>query len=164
MSRRRPTSPLAVTFFLVFLGVGLVPFLATPAAALGERVFESNTVISGTNHVTVDATDSAAQSFLASATYGLWNVTLRLRNPGDPTNSVTIRIRPDTGGIPSSSTVLASSTVTIGNTAVTNYPISFAARPVLTAGARYWIVATSSVFLNGYEWHHSGANTYPGSR
>ncbi|TLZ92258.1 MAG: hypothetical protein E6K04_04520 [Methanobacteriota archaeon] len=79
MSRRLPISPLAVTFFVLLLGAALLPLLSTPAAALGERVYESNTVIAGTNHLSVDSSDSVAQSFLTSASYRLLNLTLRLR-------------------------------------------------------------------------------------
>jgi hypothetical protein len=69
-----------VTFFVLLLGAALLPLLSTPAAAFGERVYESNTVISGTNHFPIDSSESAAQSFLASASYRLLNLTLRLRN------------------------------------------------------------------------------------
>jgi uncharacterized repeat protein (TIGR01451 family) len=154
-----------VTFFVVLAAVALLPLISTPAAAFGERVFESNTIVSGTNHLNVDTTNSVAQSFVASASYQLWNLTLRLRNLGDAANSVTIGIRTDAAGAPSN-TVLASSLVTIPNGVVTNYPVPFAPsqRPSLTVGARYWIVATSSALFNGYEWHHSGADTYPNGR
>lgn len=163
MSRRLPTSPLAVTLFVVFAAVALLPLTSVPAAAFGERVFESNTVISGTNQFNVDSTHSVAQSFVASASYQLWNLTLRLRNLGDGSNSVTIEIRTDSAGAPSN-TNLASSQVTIAGAAVTNYPVSFTPRPSLTLGSRYWIVATSTAFFNGYEWHHSAADTYPNGR
>jgi uncharacterized repeat protein (TIGR01451 family) len=154
-----------VTFFVVLAAVALLPLTSTPAAAFGEHVFESNTVISGTNHLNADSTDSIAQSFVASASYQLWNLTLRLRNLGDASNSVTIGIRTDSGGVPSS-TALVTSQVTIASTLVTNYPVPFtpAQRPSLTVGSRYWIVATSTALFNGYEWHHSGADTYPNGR
>jgi uncharacterized repeat protein (TIGR01451 family) len=152
-----------VTFFVVLAALAVLPLISTPAAAFGERVFESNTVISGTNQVTVDSTHSVAQSFVASATYQLWNLTLRLRNLGDASNSVTISIRTDSAGVPSS-TNLASSSVTIASAALTNYPVPFPTRPSLTGGTRYWIVATSSAFFSGYEWHHSAADTYPNGR
>ena len=161
MSRRLPTSPLAVTFFVLLLGAALLPLLSTPAAAFGERVYESNTVIAGTNHLSVDSSDSVAQSFLTSASYRLLNLTLRLRNSGGSSNTIKIAIQTDAAGQPSS-TILAQVTFAIGNTALANIVVTFPSPPSLGAGVRYWIVATSSTsIVNPYEWHHSNANTYP---
>ncbi|TLZ57820.1 MAG: DUF11 domain-containing protein [Methanobacteriota archaeon] len=161
MSRRLPTSPLAVTFFVLLLAAALFPFLSPPAAAFGERVYESNTVISGTNHLSVDSSDSAAQSFLTSASYRLLNLTLRLRNSGGSSNTIKIAIQSDASGQPSG-TILAQVTFAIPNTALANVVVTFPSPPSLGAGVQYWIVATSSTsIVNPYEWHHSNANTYP---
>jgi len=149
-----------VTFFVLLLGAALLPLLSTHVAAFGERVYESNTVISGTNHFPIDSSESAAQSFLASASYRLLNLTLRLRNSGGAANSITIAIRTDAAGQPSG-TVLASATFAISSTAVTNYVVPFPTPPSLGAGVRYWIVATSSSSLvSPYEWHNSNSDTY----
>gem|GEM_PF-3104757 len=147
-----------MTFFLLFAGAILLPLVATPAAAFGERAYDANTVISGTSHFNVDSGDSAAQSFLASASYRLMNLTLRIRNAG-ASAPINITIRTDEGG--PSATILASSQLVIGSTVVANVAIPFAVPASVTAGVRYWIVATSSTsFLSPYEWHHSNADTY----
>jgi len=161
VSRRLPTSPLVGILILVFLATALSPFLATPAAGFGERPYESNQVINGTNNLLVYSGESVAQSFVATDTYRLLNVTLRLRNTGDTTDALNVTIRADAGGVPSSSS-LAASSITLGNTNLGNYNIAFASPPSLTRGARYWIVAMcASSLTNAYEWHHSGANVYP---
>jgi len=165
VSGRQPTSPLVGVFVLLLLGAVLAPLLAVPAAAFGERPFESNTVISGTSHITVSSSESVAQSFVATASYRLTNLTLRLRNTGDITDSLNVTIRPDAGGVPSS-VALASKDLVIGNTNLGNYAVPFTASQTnLTAGTPYWIVATSASFAsNGYEWHHSNADTYAGGQ
>jgi uncharacterized repeat protein (TIGR01451 family) len=145
----------------VFVATALSPFLATPAAGFGERPYEWNQVINGTNNLDVYSGESVAQSFIATDAYRLLNVTLRLRNTGDTTDALSVTIRADAGGVPSSSS-LAASLITIGNTNLGNYNIAFSSPPSLTRGARYWIVATcASSLINGYEWHHSAADVYP---
>jgi len=165
VSGRQPTSPLVGVFILLLLGAVLAPFLSVPAAAFGERPFESNTVISGTSHITVSSSESVAQSFVATASYRLTNLTLRLRNTGDITDALSVTIRPDAGGVPST-VALASKNLVIGNTNLGNYAVPFtASQPNLTVGTPYWIVATSASFAsNGYEWHHSNADTYAGGQ
>ncbi len=164
MSRRLPTSSLAAVFLLVFAGAALVPFLATPAAAFGEQPYESNTVIAGTNHLNVYSGQSVAQSFMATASYRLLNVTLRLRNAGDVTDGLGITIRPDAGGVPSTS-ILAGAQIGLTNNNLGNYNVPLQSPPNLIAGTQYWIVATcTSLILNNYEWHHSAADTYSGGQ
>ncbi|MCI4371397.1 MAG: DUF11 domain-containing protein, partial [Thermoplasmata archaeon] len=162
MSLRLRTSPLAGIFLLLLVGATLLPFFALPAAAFGERAYESNTVINGTTHQAVYSGESVAQSFTTMTSYRLVNLTLRLRNLGGTSNAINITIRSDAGGVPAS-TYLAWSAPVIGNGNLGNYAISFASPTTLASGVRYWIVATSSAFLSlsGYEWHDSGANTYP---
>src|SRR5438552_5407550 len=160
VSRHLPPSPLGVTFVLLLAATALVPFLGPPAAAFGERPFDSNTVISGTNNLLVYSSQSVAQSFLASASYRLTEVTLRLRNTGDTTRGITISIRTDAGGNPASSSLTSRSFI-LGNNDLTNAQVSFSTQPQLTAGVEYWIVAaSSSSVINAYEWHHSNADTY----
>src|SRR5205823_6248703 len=138
----------------------LVPLLSPYAAAFGERPFDSKTVISGTNNLQVYQSQSVAQSFLASASYRLTDVTLRLRNTGDTSDAITIAIRTDASGNPASSS-LTSRSVVLGNNDLTNAQVSFSTQPQLTGGVRYWIVASSSSSVsNAYEWHHSNADTY----
>src|SRR5206468_8512362 len=100
VSRRLPPSPLAVTFVLLLAAVALVPLLGPSVAAFGERPFDSNTVISGTNNLLVYSSQSVAQSFLASASYRLTDVTLRLRNTGDTTDPITTATRTAASGNP----------------------------------------------------------------
>ena len=164
MSRRLSTSTLAGILVLLFAGATLAPFLAVPATAFGEHPFESNTVISGTSHLKVYFLDSVAQSFAPTLSYHLFNVTLRLRNEVDTTDTITVGIRTDAGGVPSN-VVLASAQLVLGNNNLGNYNVVFPVPANLVAGSQYWIVATcpSSLF-NAYEWHHSGADTYPAGR
>ena len=160
MSRRLPTSPLASVLVLVLLASGFLTLLTMPAAAFGEKPYESNTVIADSFHLNVYSGQSVAQSFLATASYRLLNTTLRLRNTGDTSDVISITIRPDGGGVPSTN-VMASSPIVIGNNSLGNYAVPFAAPPALQAGQSYWIVATgSSSILNLYEWHHSNANVF----
>jgi len=162
VSRRLPTSPLALVFVLL-AGAILVPLLAPGAEAFGERSYESNTVISGTNRLDVHAGQSVAQSFTSTQTYDLWNVTLRLRNTGDTQDAINVTIREDAAGVPAVD-YLAAQDLVIGTT-LGQYDVSFAARPLLARGAVYWIVATcSSILSNGYEWHHSAGDVYAGGQ
>lgn len=159
MSRRPPPSPLAVVLAFTVLLAALTG-LATPAAAFGERVYERNAVISGTSHFDVDTSQSVAQSFRATGTYRLLNVTLRLRNSGDTVDAINVSIRTDASGRPSN-TRLASAQLVIGHNSLVNVAIAFAAPPIITFDVRYWIVATSlSTVIGPYEWHHSNGNAY----
>ena len=161
MSRRLPTSPLVRILLLLILGGCLAPLLGTPVAAFGERAYESNQVIAGTNNLDVFSGESVAQSFVATDTYRLLNLTLRLRNTGDTTDALSVAIRSDAGGVPSN-TDLATAQIVIGNTVLGNYNIPFTAPPTVAGGTRYWIVATcGSLLANHYEWHHSAADVYP---
>jgi len=114
VSRRLPTSPLASVLVLVLLASGFLTLLTMPAAAFGEKPYESNTVIADSFHLNVYSGQSVAQSFLATASYRLLNTTLRLRNTGDTSDVISITIRPDAGGVPSTN-VMASSPIVIGN-------------------------------------------------
>ncbi len=161
MSRRLPTSPLVRILLLLILGGCLAPLLGTPVAAFGERAYESNQVIAGTNNLDVFSGESVAQSFVATDTYRLLNLTLRLRNTGDTTDALNVAIRSDAGGVPSN-TDLATAQIVIGNTVLGNYNIPFTAPPTVASRTRYWIVATcGSLLANHYEWHHSAADVYP---
>ncbi len=62
MSRRLPTSPRVGILLLLFPGTSRTPFLAVPAAAFGERPFEWNQTINGTNHLDVYSSGSVAPS------------------------------------------------------------------------------------------------------
>jgi len=146
--------------FVLLAGVILPPLLAPTAEAFGERPYEWNQVINGTNHLDVYSGESVAQSFVATESYELWNVTLRLRNTGDTTDAINVTIRSDSAGAPAAA-YLAASNLVIGNTVLGQYTLAFSAPPVLTKGARYWIVATCpSILANTHEWHHSAANVY----
>ena len=159
LSRRLPASRLLLMFVLL-AGAILPPLLAPTAEAFGERPYEWNQVINGTNHLDVYSGESVAQSFVATESYELWNVTLRLRNTGDTTDAINVTIRSDSAGAPAAA-YLAASNLVIGNTVLGQYTLAFSAPPVLTKGARYWIVATCpSILANTHEWHHSAANVY----
>jgi len=121
---------------LLFLGTSLTPFLAVPAAAFGERPFEWNQTINGTNHLDVYSSESVAQSFVATDAYRLLNVTLRFRNRGDTTDTVTVALRADAAGVPAD-TDFARAQIVIGNTVVGNYNVPFGSPPALAAGTRY---------------------------
>ena len=159
MSRRLPTSPLVGILILMFIATALSPFLSTHAAGFGERPYESNQVVTGSN-LNVYTGQSVAQSFVATEMYRLLNVTLRLRNTGDTTDVLNVTIRADAGGVPSSS-YLAASTIVIGNNNIGTYSVRFTTPPTLVRGTRYWIVATcASALINAYQWYHSAADTY----
>jgi len=159
VSRRLPTSPLVGILILMFIATALSPFLSTHAAGFGERPYESNQVVTGSN-LNVYTGQSVAQSFVATEMYRLLNVTLRLRNTGDTTDVLNVTIRADAGGVPSSS-YLAASTIVIGNNNIGTYSVRFTTPPTLVRGTRYWIVATcASALINAYQWYHSAADTY----
>lgn len=140
------------------------PLFASPALGFGERVYDANTVVAPTDpFFLIWSGESVAQSFAASDTYILLNLTLRLKNDAGAGNLVNITIHPDAVGVPSS-TFLAWANVQGGGTVgPVNVPLT--PSPTLTRGGTYWIVATKSGPSNqGYEWHHSNANTYPYGR
>lgn len=163
MSRRLPTSS-AVALLFLLAGVALAPLFMPPAAGFGERPYDSNQVINGTNHFDVYSGETLAQSFTPTVSYDLLNLTLRLKNRGDLTDALNVTIRPDAAGVPATS-YLAATKVVVGNPALGQYDVDFAVGARLTAGVRYWIVAAcSSLVTNAYEWHHSGADVYPAGK
>ena len=161
MSRRLPTSTLVGILLLLLLGVALTPFVSRPVAAFGEHPYEGNQVINGTVHQLVHSGESVAQSFLATASYQLQNVTLRLRNTGDTGDALTVTIRADAGGTPAAA-ALATAQVVMTNNNLENRNVPLPTPVSLVQGNRYWIVAAcASLLTNGYEWHDSGADVYP---
>lgn len=158
MSRRLPASLLLGVFLLVSLGPLL---LAGPAAAFGERTYESNPVVSTAN-LDVFSGQSVAQSFVATETYKLLRVTLRLSNPSGSADTIKVSIRTDENARPSDAS-LASRDVTTG-TAISLVDVPLAEEPTLERGARYWIVGEKSGLLAaGYRWYRSpdGQNSFP---
>ena len=156
---RRVLSVLAVGFLL---GAGLVSVLAVPAAGFGEKAFDSNKV-SGAAPLLVYSGEGVAQSFTASQTYLLKNVSLRLKNDGSLSDTLNVTIRPDAGGVPSTS-ILAWATPLAGGTVG---PVNASLTPsrILTAGSVYWIVATKTgTATDAYEWSNSGSDTYAGGQ
>ncbi|MFA5896566.1 MAG: choice-of-anchor R domain-containing protein [Thermoplasmata archaeon] len=158
---RRFGSILAIGLLLGSLGL---PLLAAPAAALGERVYDANTVIGGTDpFLLVYSAQSVAQSFTASGTYILLNVTLRLRNAGGTTDTVNITIQTDSGGVPSGTVLAWSNPLAPGTVGPISAPLT--PTPTLRQGIVYWIVAVKgNNAIDAYEWHHSGGNTYAGGK
>ena len=157
MSRRLPASLL---LGVLLLGTG-VSLLVGPASGFGERTYESNPVIS-TSNLDVFSGQSVAQSFVATHTYGLLRVTLRLQNTGSTSDLLNVSIRPDDGARPSA-TVLASTEIASGS-AIALVNVAFAGEPVLAQGARYWIVARHGQPLtDSYRWYRSADNqdSYP---
>src|SRR5437867_11393625 len=100
---RGPHSCLVIAGILALLASGLAGVLvAPPARGLGEQVFEKNVVIGGGDpSLTIWSGQSVAQSFTATGTYVLLNLTLRMRNSGSTTDSINITIQPDAAGLPS---------------------------------------------------------------
>src|SRR2546425_2788497 len=153
VSRRLPTSPAVVLLFLL-AGAALAPLLAPPAAGFGERPFDSNQVINGTNHFDVYGGETVAQSFTPTVSYDLLNLTLRLKNRGDLTDALDVTIRPDAAGVPSTA-FLAAAKVVVGSTALGQYDVDFSSGARLTAGVRYWIVAPcASLLTDSYQCDH----------
>jgi uncharacterized repeat protein (TIGR01451 family) len=149
---------------LLVLSVLAAPFLAATAAAFGERVYESNTVVGGGDpSLLVWSGNSVAQSFTPATTYLLLNVTLRLRNLGGGGNTVNITIRTTAGGVPSNAVLAWANPLAGGAVGPVNVPLT--PTPTLIQGVLYWIVAvkggTAAVAI---EWHHSNANTYAGGK
>jgi uncharacterized repeat protein (TIGR01451 family) len=135
------------------------------AAAYGERVYDSNTVVPiGDPSLLVWSQQSVAQSFTPGATYVLLNVTLRLKNLGNSMNPVNITIRPDSGGVPSTSLLAWADIVgPPGSVGPVNVPLT--PTPTVTQGVLYWIVATKGGLATvAYEWHHSNADLYAGGK
>ena len=124
MSRRLPTSPVVGFLLLLFGGLALSPLVSHPAAAFGEHPFESNQVINGTVHQLVHSGQTVAQSFLATASYQLQNVTLRLRNSGDTGDALAVTIRGDAGGAPAATALTTAQVVmTTNNLENRNVPL-----------------------------------------
>src|SRR5437867_4738633 len=161
--RGRATTLGAVSLALLFGSAGLV-FLAPRATAFGERPYEANTVVGGGDpFLYVYSGETNAQSFTATATYVLLNVTLRVRNTGSLTDPINITIRTDAGGVPAGWILAWSNPLAGGTISLMNAPLT--PSPLLTQGTTYWIVAAKGANVNdAYEWHHSNANTYAGGR
>jgi uncharacterized repeat protein (TIGR01451 family) len=159
--QRRFLPALAIVLLLTS---SLMSLLASPAAALGERACDANTVVGGGDpFFLVYANQSVAQSFTSSASYVLLNLTLRLRNAGGAGNTANITIRPDAGGVPSGAVFAWANPQAGAAVGPVNVPLT--PTPTLTKGVTYWIVATKGgAAAIGYEWHHSGANRYPGGK
>ncbi len=148
-----------MAFLLLAPALLLLP-PAGPAAATGERPYEWNVVVNGANLV-VSGQQSVAQSFLATGTYVLLNVSLRLQNTGSLTDSLNVSVRADAGSAPAAAYLAATDVVSDGTVRLVSVP--FPAPPVLAAGARYWIVATKTGAAgDGYRWFHANADVYTG--
>lgn len=161
--------PSGRSFFLALVlltGTLLAPFLAVPGAAYGEHVLAGNMVVSpGDPFYAVYSKQEVAQSFVLGQTASLLNVTLRVRNDGNNNNALTVAIAPNDPSLNVPSTpVLASTNVILTTGTVTNVSVSFSPAPALTAGEPYWILATNGASQqgNGYEWHYTNADVYPG--
>src|SRR5205823_310664 len=163
-SMRGPCHRARLVAILLVLSALAAPLLAGVAAAFGERVYDSNPVVPiGDPFFLVWSSESVAQSFTPATTYILLNLTLRLRNLGNGMNTVNITIRPDSGGIPSSSVLAWADVVGPGSVGPTNVPLTPAL--TVTQGTRYWIVAVKGGTATiAYEWHHSNADTYAGGK
>lgn len=156
MSRRLPTSTLAVLFVLLAGAVAVL--LAERAEAYGERWYDANQIINAAN-LDVYAGQSVAQSFVAMETYNVLSVTLRLQNTGSPTDPINVSIRADAGYRPADASLAATEIVAGETTALVN--ISIPGAPVLAKASRYWIVATHAGLLSdAYRWYHSNGNRY----
>ncbi|HYM39202.1 MAG TPA: choice-of-anchor R domain-containing protein [Thermoplasmata archaeon] len=162
--RGPPTRVGVVLAVFLLLAAAGAAFLAGPAMAIAPRVFDSNTVIgSGDPFFLVWSGESVAQSFTASSTYILLNLTLRLRNPGGGGNVVNITVRPDAAGVPSGSLLAWATALAAATVGPVNVPLT--PTPTLVQGTLYWIVATKGGgSANGYEWHHSNNDTYAGGK
>src|SRR5437867_12565222 len=108
---RGPHSCLAIAGILALLASGLAGVLvAPPARGFGEQVFEKNVVSGGGDpSLTIWSGQSVAQSFTATWTYVLLNLTLRMRKSGSTTDSINITIHPYATGL-TSVTILPGST------------------------------------------------------
>jgi len=153
---------------LVVLLVGALapPLIARPATAYGEHGYEANPVLGPSDpFFDVYAGQTIAQSFTAGATYSLLNVTLRLRNVGSPTNTITITVRPDdpVNHTPAATSLATALVGTLAGAPPSNVSIVFSPAPVVNQGGAYWIVASNgaSQASDGYRWYHSSADTYP---
>jgi len=157
MRRRLPAS--SIVLVISFLAGSLVvPLLAPAASAYGERPYEWNQGTSTTAPVLVYNLQSAAQSFVATQTYRLLNVSLRISNPGS--FAIEVSVRPDAAGAPSY-VVLASNQIT-GPGTVGWVSIPFTSPPVLAQGSRYWIVVSSTAdSTRAYRWYHANSDSYP---
>lgn len=160
--RGPPRRILSVLAIALLLGASLLSVLAVPAAGFGEKAFDSNTV-SGATPLLVYSGEGVAQSFTASQTYLLKNVSLRLKNDGSLTDTLNVTIRPDAGGVPSTSFLAWASPFAGGTVGAVN--ASLTPSQILTKGTVYWIVATKGgTATDAYEWSNSGSDTYAGGQ
>src|SRR2546428_3240295 len=162
---RGPNSCLVIAGIVALLASGIAGVLvAPPARGFGEMVFEKNATIGGGDpSFTVWSGQSVAQSFTATGTYVLLNLTLRMRNSGSTTDSVNITIQPDAAGVPSGTILAGSDPIAGGSVGTVTVPLS--PTPVLTNGVVYWIVVIKSGGQpEGYSWYHSGADVYVGGK
>src|SRR2546422_2526384 len=141
---RGPNSCLVIAGILALLASGIAGVLvAPPARGFGEMVFEKNVTIGGGDpSFTVWSGQSVAQSFTATGTYVLLNLTLRMRNSGSTTDSINITIQPDAAGLPSGTILAGSDPVAGGSIRTVEAPPT--PPPAPTSGALDWVIATKS--------------------
>jgi uncharacterized repeat protein (TIGR01451 family) len=147
---------------VVALLLGLtLPFWPNASAL---TLFEANTVNDpGPSDSEIWSGQSIAQSFNATETYTLWTTRLLVLD-SKKADSLTVTIHPDGGGYPNENITLATNSSRPPSTGSWYWvDFNFAAKPLLTRGNAYWIVAKSSQgFTNGYRWDRSNSNAFPG--
>jgi hypothetical protein len=112
--------------------------IATPEIDSLAVSYKLAGIISATTH-------RVSQSFIAGFTGGLGRIKLNVYKIGNP-GSITVEIRPDSGGSPHASTVLATQTYT-GSVLSDQFgwiSINFASAASLTSTSTYWIVISAA--------------------
>ncbi len=128
-----------------------------------DPTIEWTTNNSDQNFATVSTNRDIAQSFTATASGALNQVSVNVAKIGAPASSLTVRIAADNGGKPSTSS-LASANISpssVGTTA-SWINISFSTAPNLTNGAEYWIILDygSNSATNYWNWRKDSSDAY----
>jgi hypothetical protein len=116
---------------------------------------------------TASSNRDIAQSFVANETGNLAKVTVFLAKVGNPNSNLTLRIQNDNNNKPSTSSSLATSTISYANVGLTPSWIeaTFTDPPSLTSGTKYWIVLDygSNSSANHWNWRKDTTDSYAGN-
>lgn len=110
------------------------------------------------------ASRDIAQSFTASATGPIPQVSVLLSKVGSPSGNITLRVTTDNGGKPNTTdianTVIANSSVA---SSIGWIDVVFASPPNVTMGTTYWIVLDygSNSTANYWNWRKDDTDAYP---
>lgn len=140
----------------------------TGDASIGGGISDSPSFEWGTNDTdqffaTASTNRDIAQSFTATSTNPLIQISVFLGKVGNPTSNLTVRITTDVGGRPNT-TSLATSIISYSSVGLTPSWVdtTFTAPPNLTNNTKYWIVLdyNANSTTNYWNWRKDSSDGY----